>query len=98
MRPPRCLHGLASTPDGTSRAAALTRPFGGHADRSDARQNESDVIVAINDVPVRGKDGGELAGLVHDGKRWYSGLPGISTLTVRSAGHTRLQVRVHTRL
>lgn len=55
-------------------------------------QNEKDIIIAINDVPVRGKDGSALADLIHDGKRWYSGLPGISTLTVRGAGQTRLQV------
>ena len=46
-------------------------------------QHERDVIVAINDVAVRNKNGNELAALIHNGTGWYSGLEGISTLTLR---------------
>ena len=50
------------------------------------RVQEHDVIVAINDVPVAGKGVTELAALIHDGTAWYSGLEGVSTLTVRRRG------------
>ncbi len=49
-------------------------------------QYENDVIVAINDVSVLGKDATELAHLIHDGTDWYSGLDSVSTVTILGGG------------
>lgn len=49
-------------------------------------QYENDVIVAINDVSVLGKDATELAHLIHNGTSWYSGLDSVSTVTILGGG------------
>ena len=49
-------------------------------------QYEDDVIIAINDVSVLGKDTAELAALIHDGQNWYSGLDSVSTVTILGGG------------
>eukprot|EP00802_Teleaulax_amphioxeia_P010208 Tamp_10234.p1 GENE.Tamp_10234~~Tamp_10234.p1 ORF type:complete len:594 (-),score=98.33 Tamp_10234:284-2065(-) len=50
------------------------------------RVYEDDVIIAINDVSVLGKDTAELAALIHDGQNWYSGLDSVSTVTILGGG------------
>ena len=42
---------------------------------------EKEVIVAINDVPVIGKNASELADLIYNQRGWYSGISGVSTIT-----------------